>query len=148
MSNEPSPWNDIILLISKKPDIHYELNFNSYTGMYPIILKDNIYVMGKTIQFDIPRKPFLLEKMITWLPYEERTIDTFIPGKDIKETYENMRKSKYGIGIELMAFGVVPSEINLTKEEWTRRSKECQLWYMNHRHSSKIWDSILDQIFQ
>jgi hypothetical protein len=85
--------------------------------MYPIVFRENIEIMGKTIEFEIPQKAVLLEKMITCLPYEERTMELFIPGKDIKETYENMRKSKYGKGgIELMAFGVVPYLDNLTKD--------------------------------
>jgi len=149
LSNEASPWNEMILMISKRPDIQYDLNFNGYTGMYPIILKDHIYVMNQVFKFEIPKKPVLLEKMLTWLPYEERTMETFEEGATIKENYINMSKSKYGAGpIELLAFGVVPYESTLTKEEWTARSKDCQIWYMNNRHSSQVWSTILNQIFQ
>jgi hypothetical protein len=148
LSNEACSWNEMILLMSKSHDIQYELNFNNHTGMYPIVFKDNIYIMGKTFEFEIPKKPVLLEKMITCLPFEERTMELFTPGKDMKETYENMRKSKYGKGIELLAFGVVPSIDSLTKEEWTKRSQECHVWYMKNRHSSTIWYTILNQIFQ
>ena len=106
--------------------------------------------MNKVIQFEIPKKPVLLEKMLTWMPYEERTMETFEEGATIKETYHNMSKSKYGQGdIELLAFGVVPIlEAPLTKEEWTHRSKKMQLWYMNNRHSTQVWPTILNQIFQ
>ena len=149
LSNESSPWNEIILMISKRHDIHYHLNFNKYTGMYPIILKDAIQVMDKRISFDIPQKPILLEKMLTWLPYEERTIEIFVPGKDIKETYTNMSKSKYGKGpIELLAFGVIPYSEYMTKDEWTKQSKKTHVWYMKNRHSTTIWYTILNRIFQ
>lgn len=148
ISNECSPWNEIILMISKRNDIQYNLNFNNHTGMYPIVLRDNIEVMGKSIPFEIPQKPILLEKMLTWLPYEERIFEVFTPSKDIKETYANMSKSKYGNGpIELMAFGVIPYS-EYTQEEWTKRSKKAQAWYMKNRHTSTIWYTILDQIFQ
>ena len=164
LSNKSTPWNELVLLMSKKTDIEYEVGYNEDMQLYPIIFSDKIKVMNKIIKMVVPTKPVLLEKNLCCLAYEERTHELFYPGKTIKETYENMSKSKYGVGnmVELMAFGTVPivkecveheyyvleNSPPLKEEEWTLLSRKCHLWYINNRHSSNILYPIIDRIFE
>lgn len=168
LASKPAPWNEIILLMSKKQDIDYEVIYN--TKMNPVIFSDKINIMDKIIKIVVPSNPVFLENKMCCLTFEERTNELFYPGKTIKETYEIMSKSKYGVVnmvgvgnmVELMAFGTVPilkecaehdyyvleNSPPLKEEEWTLLSRMCHLWYINNRHSSTIWYPIVDRIFE
>ena len=161
--NISSPWNDLIILMSKKSDIEYTVSYTN-TNVSPILFSDKLHIMDKImVDIEIPQKPVLQENAICWLPLEERTIELFNP---IKHTFADIRKSKFGIGnmAELMAFGTIPilkrnfnvghdcyildkDVLNMNKEKWTEMSKKCQLWYIENRHSSSIWYTILNHIF-